>query len=109
MLHSPLTAAFLYNQTHTFHALTVFCAGRDNIDSCRIDAAVPENIGELGDVLFDTVEDAGEKMAKIVRKYLFGINLCFNAEAFHFPPDVCAAHWLARAGNENCSRHDMLL
>ena len=91
-----------------FHTLTVFCAGRDNIDSCRIDAAVPENIGELGDVLFDTVEDAGEKMAKIVRKYLFGIHLCFKAEVFHLSPDICAAHRLACAGYANCTRCDML-
>ena len=101
MLHSPLTAAFLYNQTHTFHALTVFCAGRDNIDPCRIDAAVTENIGELGNILFNTVKYTGEQMPEIVRKYLFGIDLCLNAEAFHFPPDVRSAQRLARTGNEN--------
>ena len=80
MLQSPLTPAFLYNQTHTFHALAVFCAGRDNIDPCRIDAAVSENIGELGNILFDAVEHTGEQMTKIVRKDFFGIYLCFTAE-----------------------------
>ena len=87
----------------------MFRAGRDNIDPCRTDAAVPENIGELSNILFDTVEDTGEQMPQIVRKYLFWIHLCLNAEIFHFPPDVSSTQWLARAGNENCSRCYLLL
>lgn len=87
----------------------MFCAGRDDVDPCRIDAAVAENIGELGDILFNTVKHTGEKMAKIVRKYLFGIYLCLNAEVFHFPPDVRAAYRLARAGNKNRARRYLLL
>ena len=59
----------------------MFCAGRDDVDPCRIDTAVPENICEFGDILFNTVEDAGEQMAQIVREYLFGIYLCLKAEA----------------------------
>lgn len=82
MLQSPLTVAFLYNQPHTFHTLTVLCAGRDNIDSCRVDAAVSENICEFGDILFDIVKYPCEQMSQIVRKDLFGIHLCFKAEVF---------------------------
>ena len=106
---AALTSAFLYNQPHTFHTLTVFCTGRDNINSCCIDATVPENVGKLGDILFDTVENSGEQMPQIMRKYLFGFHLCFKAEVFHFPPNICATHRLARAGNENCARREFLL
>lgn len=40
-------------------------------------------------------------MPQIVRKYFFGIRLCLNAEVFHFTPNVCPAHRLTSACNEN--------
>ena len=87
----------------------MFRAGRDDVDPCRIDAAVPKNICELSNILFDAVEHTGEQMAKIMRKHFFGIHLCFKAEVFHFSPDVCAAYRLARAGNKNRARRYLLL
>ena len=87
----------------------MFCAGRDDVDPCRIDTAVPENICEFGDILFNTVEDAGEQMPQIVREYLFGIDLCFKAEVFHFSPDIRAAQRLACASDENRARRYLLL
>ena len=69
---------------------------------------MPENIGELGDVLFDTVEDAGEKMAKIVRKYLIGIYICILAEFFFFFLYICSADRFASSGNENTTRFNIL-
>ena len=41
----------------------MFSAGGDDINSCRVDAAVTENVGKLGNVLFDTVEHPGEQVA----------------------------------------------
>ena len=46
----------------------MFRAGRDNIDPCRIDAAMPKNICELSNILFNTVEDAGEQAERIDRE-----------------------------------------
>lgn len=92
-----------------FHTLTMFRAGRDNIDPRRVDATVSENVGELGNIFFDTVEHPCKQMAKIVRKHLFGIDLCFNAEVFHFPPDVGPTHRLSCAGDENRACRYLLL
>ena len=56
-------AVFLYNQSHIFHTLTVFIAGINNINAGSIDTAVTENVGELGNILFNAVKSAGEQMA----------------------------------------------
>ena len=49
-------SAKLYYQPHIFHTLTVFVAGRDNINSCGVDTTVTEYICELGNVFFDAIE-----------------------------------------------------
>ena len=59
----PFSVAFLYYQPHIFHTLTVFIAGSDNINSCGVDTALPENVCELGNVLFDTIESSCLKVA----------------------------------------------
>lgn len=75
----PASAAFLYDQSHIFHPLTVFCAGGDDIDAGRIDAAVPENIRKLGDVLFDAVEYPGEQVPQVMGEHLLRIDVRLGA------------------------------
>ena len=94
-------AVFSYYKPHLFHPSTMFCAGGNNIDPCRVDTAMTENVGKLGNVFFNAVKHTGEQMTKIMRKYFFGIDLCFNAEVFHFPPDIRAAYRLARTCHEH--------
>ena len=62
-------------QSHIFHSPPVLCSSGNDIDSCGVDAAVTEDVGKLGDVLFHSVEDTGKQMAKVVRKDLFGIDV----------------------------------
>ena len=100
---------FLYYQPHIFHPLTVFGASADDIDAGRVDTAVTENVGKLGDVFLDTVEDAGEQMTQVVRKHLVRIDVCFFAKGLHIPPDVCPADRLATARDEDTARFDPLL
>lgn len=47
----------------------------NNIDSRCVNAAVTENVGKLGDVIFQIVKCSCEQMAKIVREHLIGINM----------------------------------
>ena len=56
-------AVFLYDQPHIFHMLSMFVAGSDNINAGGVDTTVTENIGKLGNILFNTVKSAGEQMA----------------------------------------------
>ena len=56
-------AVFLYDQPHIFHTLPVFIAGIHNINAGGVDTAVTENVGELGNILFNAVKSAGKQMA----------------------------------------------
>lgn len=79
-MYSPAARRrFLYNQPHIFHALTMLGAGADDINPRCVNAAVTENIGELGDVLLDSVENAGKQVAQIVREYLIWVYIRLNA------------------------------
>lgn len=51
---------FLHHQAQPLDLSAVFGAGGHNIDSGGIDAAVPQNIRQLRNILFDTVESAGK-------------------------------------------------
>ena len=62
--------ARLYYQPHIFHTHTVFGAGGNDINSCSVNAAVTENIGKFGEILFLLVKNAGKEMAEIMRKDL---------------------------------------
>ena len=50
----------LYYQPHILHTAAVLRAGGDDIDSRCVDTAVTENVSELGNVLFDTIEGSCE-------------------------------------------------
>ena len=75
----------------------------DNIDSRGVDTAVAKNVGELGNVLFNTVKRACKKVTQIVRKDLVWTDVCLFTKAFHLPPDVCPADRLACTGNKDRS------
>lgn len=61
-------AAFSYHQPHILKSLTVLCAGRNDINACRIDTAVAEYVGKFGNVLLDAVERAGKKMSQVMAR-----------------------------------------
>ena len=44
----------------------MFITGSENINSCGVDAAVTDNIGELGNILFNPVESSCEKVTQIM-------------------------------------------
>ena len=58
---------YLYDQPHLFHTLTVFCPGRNDINSCCVDTAVTENVGKLCNILFDAI-----KHTVFIRWFIFG-------------------------------------
>ena len=67
---------FLYDKPQPFDFAAVFGAGGHDIDSCGVDAAVPQNVGKLGNVLFDAIESAGKELAQIVGENLRGRYVC---------------------------------
>ena len=65
------------------------CGG--DINPCGVDTGMPENIGQLGDILFDAVKGSGEQMAQVMGEDLLRRDLCLLAKCFHLPPDIMAA------------------
>lgn len=65
------------------------------IDSSYIDAAVPQQAGQMLQILLTLVEAACEQMAQIVRKDLSCGDLRFPAQGLHHRPDITAVQWLS--------------
>ena len=89
-------------------------AGRYNINSRRINAAVPEDAGKLGDILFYAPESYAvkhprEKVAQVMRKDLFWVDVCLPAQGFHLAPNVCAAYRFSRSRYKNHAVFNILL
>lgn len=96
------------HQPQIFHPSAVLVSGGDNIDARGVNAAVTEDVRQLGDVLFQPVKCAGEEMPQIVRKYFVGIDVGVLAHGFHLTPDIRAADRLAGARNEDQTSCDAL-
>lgn len=94
---------FSYDQPHMFHPSAMFIAGGNDVNTGGIDTAVTENVGELGNVLFNPVKHPCEQMTKVMWEHFLRIDTRTFAKAFHFPPDVGTAHWFACSCNENCT------
>ena len=108
MSSPPVWAVFSYYQPHVFKSLAVLCAGGNDVNAGGVDAAVTEDVGELGDVLFNAVKCAGKQMTEIMRKYFAGVDICVPAKLFHFAPDIRAADELTRFGDKDRAGIDMM-
>ena len=60
----------LGHQTQAFNLAAVLDACGHDIDASGVDAAVAENIRQLGNILLDTVKGPGKELPQIVGKYL---------------------------------------
>ena len=79
----------------------MFCAGCHNIDPGGVDAAVAQDVCQLGDVPFDAIKGSGEQLAQIVGKHLAGFHLRLFAEHFHPRPDTAPTQRLSVPGCED--------
>ena len=83
-------------------------AGRHHIDACGIDARVSENVGKLGDILFDAIEGTGKEVSEVMGKDLARRHLRRLAERLHLAPDGVPRHGLPFGGDEDRARADAL-
>ena len=68
----------------------MLCTGGHNIDSRGIDAAVAQNIRQLGNVHFDTVECPGKQLAQIIGKNFGRRYSGLSAKLLHLPSDAAS-------------------
>ena len=86
----------------------VFCAGGHNVNPCCVNAAVSQNIGQLGDVFLNATKSPGKQLAKIVWKHFTGFYSRCLAEGFHLRPDITPIQQLPVPGNKDCSGTDAI-
>ena len=91
----------LNDKSQTFYFSPVFRAGCHNIDSGGVDAAVAQNIRQLGNVLFNTIKGSGKQLAKIMRKHLACLYMCLFAERLHLCPNTASIQRLSIPGCKN--------
>ena len=63
-----------------------------DIDPGGVDAAVAQDIRQLGDILFDAVKGPGKKLPQIVGEYFGCLYLSFFAKLLHLSPDAGAVY-----------------
>ena len=62
---------------------------------------MPQDVGQLGNILFDSVKGAGEQLAQIVGENLAGGNAGGYTEGLHLRPDIASIEGLSVAGDED--------
>ena len=86
----PICPSSLQHQAHTLETAAVLGAGGADVDTGGVDAAVAQQIGQLGQVLVQPVERAGEQVAEVVGKHFFVGDAGGAAQGLHLAPDVAA-------------------
>lgn len=99
--HNADYVAFLESKAQAFHLPAVLHARCHNVDAGRIDAAVAQDVRQLGDILLHPVERTGKQLAQVVRKDLAGLHARLFAERLHLCPDIASIVRLSTSGDEN--------
>ena len=68
-----------------------------------------QQVGQLGQVLVQPVERAGEQVAEVVGKHFFVGDAGGAAQGLHLAPDVAAVQGRAAAGDEHRAEGDAVL
>ena len=73
----------------------IFCFGRDQINTCRFDAAVAHNVCQAYYISTQTVKTPCKKMSQVMGENFPAQNTCMPAKGFHVGPYLLAAQWVA--------------
>ena len=82
----------LNHQAKSFHFSAVLRAGAHDIDPRSINAAVSQNIRQLGNILFQPVKGPSKQLSQIMRKDLGRVHARTPAQPLHFSPNIAAVH-----------------
>ena len=94
MQHNANYVVFLRlnHQAESFNFSAMLRSGAHDIDPCRFNTAVPQNIRQLCDVLFQTVESSDKELTQIMGKYLRRTYARLPTQVLHFSPNTTAVH-----------------
>ncbi len=125
---SAVAAVFATAQERIFKAIQVFClipslrnkpqpfqladvlhTGGDQIDAGGLDAGMPQDVGQLRDVLIHPVKGPGKQVAQVVGKHLGGFHLRVFTKRFHLCPDLPSGQTLSVSGEKYLTGDDFFL
>ena len=86
----------------------MLCAGGYQIDPGGLDAAVPEQVGKLDNIMADLIENSGKQVPQIVREHLARLYARIFAELLELCPDLAAVKLLSASGAKNRAGGDFL-
>ena len=78
------TDVILKDQTQLFNFSRLFFSAYGNIDPCRVDVRMSQQIGQSAQVFFRLIKHAREQMPQIVGKHLAAIHPRHLAQILHF-------------------------
>ena len=68
----------------------MFCAGFHDINSCRLDAGMTEQVRQFRDIFFEVVKCPRKQVPQVVGKDLAGFHSRLCTQSLHFRPDLPA-------------------
>lgn len=71
-----------------------------NIDPSGVDGTVTQDVGQLGNILFDSVESAGKKLPQIMGEHLAWLYTGSLAQFLHSGPNITTVQRFAGTSNE---------
>ena len=96
------------HQLHLLQILSVLGTGGADVNAGGVDAAVTQQVRQLGQVTLQPVERPGEQVAQVVGEYLRAVHPGIAAQRFHLTPNVAAVQRLAGTGDEHWAVGDTM-
>ena len=78
----------------------MFCAGFHDINSCRLDAGMTEQVRQFRDIFFEVVKCPRKQVPQVVEENFLPGHISALAQGFEQFPDRYAAQRLANTGKK---------
>ena len=79
----------------------MFCAGFHDINSCRLDAGMTEQVRQFRDIFFEVVKCPRKQVPQVVEENFLPGHISALAQGFEQFPDRYAAQRLANTGKKH--------
>lgn len=86
---------------HLLHGARMLCAGRNKVNTGRLDRAVPQNIRQLDHVMTYMKKGPCKEVAQIMGKHFFRRDPRLPAKAFHLRPKLLPGQPPSASGKKN--------
>ena len=78
----------------------MFCAGFHDINSCRLDAGMTEQVRQFRDIFFEVVKCPRKQVPQVVGEHLGGRYPRRRANGLHLRPDLLSGQSLPVSGEK---------